>query len=1071
MRKFLAWLLAAALWAPSLAGAAETGPYLVVETGVHEAAINAMAPLADGGFITVSDDKTARVWDADGTKSVAVVRPPIGPGDEGALYAVSASAKTIAVGGRISPPPGSKGAGTFAVAFYSAQDFRPLGLVSGLPGAVLILKMSPNGERLAVGLDGGGLRIFDLKAISVALEDRDYSGRITGLAFDPEGRLAVTADDASVRLYDADLHKMAPLALHPGARAHGVAFSPDGARLAVGDRARPVVHVFDGHTGKLTEELDGAPGRGGSFNVVTFSGDGGTIYAAGSYINNADGTLQIRRWPAAGGTGLDIPVAKDLVTNLLPHGDGIAFATEEPVVGFIDAQNTVHVALAPRHIDFHDRDRTTVRLSQDGAQIEIARPPAAPIAIDVTTRAFLRHETLARDFAPPTASGHGMVVKDWQNSHTPKVNGQTLDLEPAETARSAAVSPSGAAIGTDFYLRFVGKTGHGWKVSEGSPVSDVLASGDGRVVVACLGDGTIHWYNAADGRELIALFIDPATERLVEWTPAGYFDHDHRDDDKPDGRTLIGYQINLPTGRSSDFISIGQLYPTWFRPDLVGLSFRDDNTARRQVEGQEAHAGHVGDVLKKGLPPKVTLLESCAVESAAASTCEASRSVVLPRDISAAPPKVSAPMLLVRYKVEDQGGEPGKVVPHLNDAVMAGSIQVDSTDGGTRVEHATIPLARGLNVVRLSPVSGNGAIEGSPRASPEIRLVRTVARPAPPPAQPPPAAPKPSEAESSQATTAAPQAPAPMPTVKAAVADADVPEATGKMYVLTVGVSKLANPAWNLANPANDATALANLLRADPRHMFTAIEATTLTDENATKAAILSALSDIGSKATPDDVVVVFLAGHGRTVDGHYFFAPHDLGHDPALMANVQAAKTEETYDAAADAVFRAEGLGQDELLPVIQGMHATRIAFILDTCYSATLADADSVLRRDVNATITNGIGHASGRFVLSGSFTEAFDSAAGADAASGQEGHGLFTSYLLRALKGEAGADDSGRIDIYKLATYTRDHVAAASRHILEQAAAANGAKGPDVQRPAYYFAGNDFFAIHTVGSPAGK
>ena len=38
-------------------------------------------------------------------------------------------------------------------------------------------------------------------------------------------------------------------------------------------------------------------------------------------------------------------------------------------------------------------------------------------------------------------------------------------------------------------------------------------------------------YNTADGRELIALFIDPATERFVFWTPDGYFDHDHPDED------------------------------------------------------------------------------------------------------------------------------------------------------------------------------------------------------------------------------------------------------------------------------------------------------------------------------------------------------------------------------------------------------------------------------------------------------------------------------------------------------------------------------------------------------------
>ena len=1035
MRDVLKGLLFTALFASHVAAAADTGPYLVVETGVHEAAVNGMTPLADGGFVTVSDDKTARIWDPSGEKSVAVARPPIGPGDDGALYAVAASAKTIAVGGRIRPPPGAKGAGTFGIAFYSAQDYRPLGVIYGLPSAVLSLKMSPAGDRLAAGLEHGGLRIFDLKAQSVALEDAAYPGRITGLDFDPSGRLAVAADDASIRLYDPASHALPKLEMHPGARAYGVAFSPDGAMLAIGDRARPVVHLFDARTGKPVRELEGAAGKSGSFNVVAFSADGTSVFGAGSYLN-ADSIVEIRRWPLSGGPGVDIPAAKDLVTSLIPHGkSGVLFSTAEPVVGFIDDGTAVHDVQTPSHIDFHDRAHTRVRLSHDGSQIEIIHAQAAPLIIDVTTRGIPKREAQSKEFAPAAQSGNDITITDWRDNHAPKVNGRPVEMEAAESARSAAVSPSGAAIGTDFFLRFVSKSGTIWNVSEGSPVWDVLASGDGRVVVACLGDGTIHWYNASDGRELIALFVDPKTERLVEWTQAGYFDHDHREDGKPDGRTLIGYRVNLPTGRASEFVSVGQLYPTWFRPDLVGLSFRDDNAARRHVTREETHSGPVGEVLKQGLPPKVTLLETCGVDAPDAAGCDPARAITPPRGASKDAPTVTAPMLLVRYKVEDQG-DTGHVVTHLNNAVLNETVKVEKNEGAGRIEHAVIPLARGLNVVRLSPVSGNGAIEGDAKASPEIRLVRSV------PATP---------AQTTQETSPAGS------------------DSQGRMYILTVGVSKLSNPAWDLANPANDATALASLLKQDPGHLFSSIEATVLTDNDATKARILDALKAIAKKATPDDVVVVFLAGHGRTVDGHYFFAPHDVGHDPTLMAAVQSAKTEDTYDAAADAVFRTEGLGQQELLPIIQGMQATRIAFILDTCYSATLADADAVLRRDVNATITNGIGHASGRFVLSGSFTEAFDSAAGADAAAGQEGHGLFTSFLLRALKGDAGADDEGRIDIYKLATYTREHVASASKQILEQSGSTSGQKAPDVQRPAYYFAGNDFFALHKLGSGA--
>ena len=1026
MRKLAIALLALTLLASRPVAAAEPGPFLVLDTGVHEAAINAMAPLADGsGFVTVSDDKTARIWRPDGSDVLGVLYPAIGPGDEGALFAVATSMKVIAVAGRIRAPQGG-----FGIAFFSAQDHRSLGLISGQPGAVLTMKMAPSGERLAVGMEGGGLRVLDLKTLSVAFEDRDYPGKITSVDFDASGRLAVAADDNTIRLYDPAGKKLPPMMLRPGARAYGIAFSPDGARLAAGDRARPVVHLFDMRTMKFDRDLEGAAGRTGSFNAVAFSADGASVFGGGSYLDN-DNIVQIRRWPLGGGAARDIPVAKDLVTSLIPRGETMLFATAEPVIGELDGTGGARVAQAPRHIDFHDRAKISVRLSRDGAAVEIVRAKGGNLAIDVSTREILRAGATIPDFLPSSASGFGMTVADWRDSRAPAVNGRKLVLEPAETARSAAVSPAGAAIGTDFFVRFASKNGAGWKAPVGSPVWAINASADGRVVVASLGDGTIHWYNAIDGRELIALFVDPATERLVLWTQAGYFDHDHRDDGQPDGRSLIGYRVNQASGRASDFIAIGQLYPTWFRPDLVGLSLRDDGHARRQVDKQEAKVGTVGETIVKGLPPKVTLLDACGVESVAAQGCNGARAVEIVKGRAGEPPAVTAPVLLVRYKVENLGSESGRVVPRLNDAVFASEIKIESTQGNTRIERAAIPLARGLNVVRLSPVSATGAIEAAAGASPEIRLVRSF--------------------EAREKTP-----------------DQAAAETRGKLYVLAVGVGEYIGPIPRLANPANDARALADLLRQDKGRLFSSLEVTALIEGQATTEKITGVLKDIAAKATPDDVVVVFLAGHGQTVDGKYYFAPSDMGrHDPALIAKIGEAKTDEDIAAAVNDVFRGEGLGQDKLLPLIQAIQATRIAFMLDTCYSATIADANSVLRHDLNATITNKIGHASGRFVLSGSFTEAFDSAAGADAAAGEEGHGLFTAYLLRALNGDAGTDESGHIDIYKLATFTRDRVAKASRGILERAASKSGARMPDVQRPAYYFAGNDFFAIRRLPS----
>ena len=141
-------------------------------------------------------------------------------------------------------------------------------------------------------------------------------------------------------------------------------------------------------------------------------------------------------------------------------------------------------------------------------------------------------------------------------------------------------------------------------------------------------------------------------------------------------------------------------------------------------------------------------------------------------------------------------------------------------------------------------------------------------------------------------------------------------------------------------------------------------------------------------------------------------------------------------------------------MLPAIQSFKAARVAMILDTCFSASIATEDAVLRRDVNTTVTNTLGHAAGRFILSSSTSLALDSAGSAsDLPRDAQGHGLFTSFMMRALNGEADLDKNGQIDIYELANFTKRRV--------EQATA--DMRQPQV--PAFFFAGSQFFDVRAV------
>ena len=83
------------------------------------------------------------------------------------------------------------------------------------------------------------------------------------------------------------------------------------------------------------------------------------------------------------------------------------------------------------------------------------------------------------------------------------------------------------------------------------------ASRDGRIVVAAHGDGTIRWYRADDGRELLALQVllnksEPSKSDWVLWTPEGFYE------------ATPGAQDVLKMGRQS--------WPREGRDDASGLS-------------------------------------------------------------------------------------------------------------------------------------------------------------------------------------------------------------------------------------------------------------------------------------------------------------------------------------------------------------------------------------------------------------------------------------------------------------------------------------------------------------------
>jgi len=137
----------------SAVGASEppADPVLRIDPGMHTAPIWRVAVDARGRWlVTGSHDRTARVWDLTTGRLQRVLRPPLGSGEEGKLYAVALSpdGATVALGGWTQfndgrPEVAPEG---YAIYLFDRMTGRMLRRIEGLPDVIFGLAFSADGH-------------------------------------------------------------------------------------------------------------------------------------------------------------------------------------------------------------------------------------------------------------------------------------------------------------------------------------------------------------------------------------------------------------------------------------------------------------------------------------------------------------------------------------------------------------------------------------------------------------------------------------------------------------------------------------------------------------------------------------------------------------------------------------------------------------------------------------------------------------------------------------------------------------------------------------------------------------
>jgi WD40 repeat protein len=667
-------------------------PILTIEAGLHAGSLRSMSTDEANRFlVTGSSDKTVRVWDLPTGNLLGILRPPVGRGGDGAIMAVAISpdGSTIACGGRTRETDQSR-----SIYLFDRESRRMLKRVPGLPDTISNLKFSRDGRVLAAGLSGqGGLRLYSIARKGDRMDvaqiggERTEGGSVQGIDVDGAGRLAVTSVDGALRLYDSELRLIAKRDLSKEDVPLGVRFSPDGTRIAVGYYEIARVDIFSATDLKLLETplVARTPHQQPRLLSVAWSLDGRYLHAAGHFSQK--GKNVIIRWPVENfHAPAYLPILRTLVRNLLTlQNGGVAYGGVNGDMGLINAMGTDVYAKSPNLDHFSSKvfsispDATTVKF-------DFLLEGGGPAKFSVESKQLELNPMPSLTLVDPILKAKGIVLTDWLLKLEPKLNGRPLALRERQQGTGYAIAPDGKSLvyGTFWYLyRFDASGKELWHRAIPGAARAVNISGDDRVAVVGVSDGTIRWYRMKNGRELLAFYPHSDRKRWVLWTPSGYYDASEGGDE------LIGWHVNNGLDREASFYPVSRFFERFYRPEVMARAIKSVEIDTAVVKGLGEKAA---PDLEAGIkpPPEVAILSPLPGKQFDSDVQE------------------------VKIVAEDMGGGIDEVLLYQNGKILPRDAGTKVKKEGSTQEHLyRVKLIEGTNQLKVIALSRD-RIESNP---------------------------------------------------------------------------------------------------------------------------------------------------------------------------------------------------------------------------------------------------------------------------------------------------------------------------------------------------------------------
>ena len=438
------WLLrpAHATAPPVLSRAAEASTLRALFTN-HTAGVKSASFSPDGKrVVTASEDKTARVWDADTGKPMG---EPMTHGKQVSSASFSPDGKRVVTASEDK-----------TARVWDAHTGKPMGEPMTHGKQVSSASFSPDGQRVVTASYDKTARVWDADTGKPVGEPMTHGEAIDSASFSPDGKRVVTASEDKARIWDADTGKPVGEPMTHGEVVYSASFSPEGQRVVTASSDK-TARLWDADTGKPM----GEPMTHGEWVFsASFSPDGKRVVTA-----SWDKTARV--WDADTGKPVGEPMT---------HGEEVYSASFSP-----DGERVVTAS----------RGKTARVWDADTGK---------PVSEPMTHGGTVRSASFSPDGQRMVTASWDKTARVW-DADTGKPVGEPMTHD-GEVVYSASFSPDGKRVVTASR----DKTARVWDADTGKPVGEPMTHGnrvysasfspEGQRVVTASSDKTARVWNA-----------------------------------------------------------------------------------------------------------------------------------------------------------------------------------------------------------------------------------------------------------------------------------------------------------------------------------------------------------------------------------------------------------------------------------------------------------------------------------------------------------------------------------------------------------------------------------------------